>query len=463
MAADKRAARLGVLALVATLLFGAIGARLWFVQTVQADSLQATVDQSKVRRVPLIPERGRIFDAWGRILADNDRLLTVSVDWEVLRRDTDRAELFSRLSGWLEMPVEEMEERYDSDDYSRYRPMPLKEGVDEPVAIGLGERAEDFPGVTVETDWERTYPYAPMASHVVGYMGAITKEDADRYRELGYDVSKGGEDVGRSGVELSMEQVLHGQWGERIVEIDARNRIVREISRTEPVNGNDIQLSIDLGLQQYAERALQTQLQFRRQFFTNNYLTAPDGVRTPFDLAQPEAVPYKAPAGSVIVMNQVTGQISAMASYPTFDNRWFSAEVGSEKFDQLFPTPVPGGPEVDPDLSSLANRAIQGQYNMGSAFKVFVAYAALATGLIRADTEYDDQGTYKLQRVDPKLCAEGVKCEYRNSLCGDGAPCRYGLVDLPVSLAVSSDAYYYRLGEEFYYAPGTQLQDQVRQ
>ena len=95
----------------------------------QADSLQATVDQSKVRTIPLIPERGRIFDATGRILADNDRLLVATVDWEVMRRDTDRAELFSRLSGWLEMPVAEMEERYDSELYSRYRPMPLKEDV----------------------------------------------------------------------------------------------------------------------------------------------------------------------------------------------------------------------------------------------------------------------------------------------------------------------------------------------
>ncbi len=465
MAADKRAARLGVLALVATLLFGAVGTRLWFLQTVQADSLQATVDQSKVRTIPLIPERGRIFDATGRILADNDRLLVATVDWEVMRRDTDRAELFSRLSGWLEMPVAEMEERYDSELYSRYRPMPLKEDVREDVAIALGERAEDFPGVTVETEWERTYPYAPLASHVLGYMGAITEEDADKYEALGYDISKGGENVGRSGIELSMEEVLHGKWGERIVEVDARNRIVREISRREPVNGNDIQLSINLDWQQYAERVLQTQLQYRKQFFVNNFLTALDGTKTPIDPTQPEQVPYKAPAGSVIVMNQETGQIGAMASFPTFDNRWFNAEVPDDKFDQLFPRPIPGGAPVDPDLSSLTNRAVQGQYNMGSAFKVFIAYAALATGLINSGTEYDDQGTYTISRIDPAQCQTNggpFDCEYRNSLCGN-LPCVYGLVNVAESLAVSSDAFYYKLGEDFFYAAGTQLQDQVRQ
>ena len=161
MAADKRAARLGVLALVATLLFGAVGARLWFLQTVQAESLQQTVDARKTKTVRLVPERGRIFDADGRILADNERVLTVSVDWDVIRRDTDRAELFTRLSGWLEMPVEEMEARYDSELYSRYLPMPLKEGVKETVAIALAERVEDFPGVTIEKDWRRVLPVRP--------------------------------------------------------------------------------------------------------------------------------------------------------------------------------------------------------------------------------------------------------------------------------------------------------------
>ena len=101
MAADKRAARLGVLAVVAALLFGAVGARLWFLQTVQADSLQRSVDARKTKVIPLVPERGRIFDTDGRILADNTRVLTVAVDWEVVRDDTDRAEIFSRLSGWL--------------------------------------------------------------------------------------------------------------------------------------------------------------------------------------------------------------------------------------------------------------------------------------------------------------------------------------------------------------------------
>ena len=271
MAADKRAARLGVLALVATLLFGAVGARLWFLQTVQAESLQQTVDARKTKTVRLVPERGRIFDADGRILADNERVLTVSVDWDVIRRDTDRAELFTRLSGWLEMPVEEMEARYDSELYSRYLPMPLKEDVagdrgHRPRRAGRG-LPRRRPSRRTGGGCTRT-PRSPATSSAT--WGRSRPRTRPHYDDLGYDTSVEGEKVGRSGVELSMEETLHGQWGEAVYEVDANNRIVREISYKAPVNGMDIQLSIDLDLQQYAERLLQTQLRLKRQFTVAN-------------------------------------------------------------------------------------------------------------------------------------------------------------------------------------------------
>ena len=468
MAADKRAARLGVLAVVAALLFGALGTRLWFLQTVQADSLQEVVDARKTKTVRLLPERGRIFDADGRILADNEPVLSVAVDWDVIDRSTDRATLFSRLSGWVGVPVEEMEARFDSNRYSRYKPLPVADDVFENVAIAIMERSEDFPGVTVEQGWRRVYPYAPLASHVVGYMGAVTAEDEARYQDLGYDTSLGGEDVGRAGLELSYEEALHGKWGEVVYEVDAGNRIVREIRRSEPVNGMDLHLSIDLDLQQYAERLLQTQLRaMRGQCAKNPEVAKPDGTRGPLDedLAVGTCVNYKAPAGSTTVMNWQTGQVLAMASYPTFDNRWFSANIDGEKFDEIFPTTAPDGGRLDPDRAPLANRAIQGQYNLGSTFKVITAYAALATGRIGPGTTYNDEGTYTLQSITQRdKCATGeIRCVFRNSFCEAlNGPCRYGTINVMQSLAVSSDAFYYKLGEDFYNTPGTQLQDQAR-
>jgi penicillin-binding protein 2 len=469
MPADKRAARLGVLAIVAALLFGAMGARLWFLQTVQADSLQQTVDARKTKTVRLVPERGRIFDAQGRILADNQRVLSVSVDWDVIRRDTDRAELFTRLSGWLGMPVADMEARYDAKIYSRYKPLPLKEGIAENVAVAIKERTEDFPGVEITESWKRIYPYAPLASHVLGYMGAITADDEQHYKDLGYDTSVDGETVGRSGVELSMENTLHGKWGKVTYEVDANNRIVRQLSYEAPVNGEDVVLTIDMALQQYAERLLQTQLALKRLFTAQNpEVLDKDGVtRVPLDKTLPVGaeVHFSAPAGSTVVLDNSTGAVLAMASYPTFDNRWFSADVPSAKFAELFPTKEADGKPLSPDKAALTNRAIQGQYNVGSTFKPFTAYAALATGHLAANTIYDDEGTYQLSNdsVKADVCARGVRCVYRNSTCPpDNTPCKYGRVNVQTALAVSSDAFFYHLGEEFFLTPGTQLQDQVK-
>lgn len=446
MAADKRAARLGVLALVGTLLFGLVGARLWFLQTVEAESLQAEVDTTKLRTVPLLPERGRIFDAEGRLLADNERVLTVAVDWEIIRSSDYRSEIFRRLSGWVDVPIEEMEERYESQVYSPFLPMPVAEDVDERTAIAIKERVEDFPGVTILEQWRRVYPYAPLASHVVGYMGSITADTQDFYQEQGYFLN---ERVGQFGIELSMEDDLHGKWGSVTYEVDNGSRIVREVERIPPINGNDIQLTIDLDQQQFAEQALETQLRARRQVGAINPRDPEANFERLVFPDYPREVPFKAPAGAVVVQNYENGQVLALASYPTFDNRWFESDLGDGKFDEVFPSVDENGDPIDPDESILVNRAIQGRYNLGSTFKPFSAFAALDTGLMGVNDYYRDQGSYRMESVDDDKCNAGlVRCVYRNATCsGTGRPCVYGAVDVETALAVSSDAFFYRVGE----------------
>lgn len=460
MAVDRRATRLGVLALVGVSLFSLLGIRLWFLQTVKAEELQEVVDVAKQRIVRTAPERGRIFDVDGRILADNERVLTVAVDWQQLRRRSDREEIFRRLSGWVQVPIEDMEARFQRQIDSPFLPFPIKQGVDEPTAAALLERIEDFPGLEILTEWKRVYPHAPLASHVVGYMGALTEENLDDPQYDGYLLN---ERVGQFGIEKSMEQVLHGVWGYKEIEVDAANRPVRVIKEVPPINGFDVQLTIDLEVQQYAEQAIQTTLRARRtQNAPNPVVRKPDGSREPMDITQGEEVPYKAPAGSAVVMNYETGDVAALASYPTFDNRWFEAGLSSTKFQQIFPV------TDDPDLSILVNRAVQGRYNLGSTFKPFTSYAALNTGLISPGEFYTDRGTYTLgpESADPDKCRAGlIKCEFRNATCGGtGRPCVYGPVNVEDALAVSSDTFYYRIAEEIMlrndFAP--LLQDEVR-
>ena len=256
MAIDKRTTRLGMLALVSTLLIGALGTRLWFLQGVEAASFQAKVSAAKLREVLVPPERGRIFDAKGRIMADNQRILTVAIDWSVIKKKKDRDALFDRLSGPLKVPVDRsatpLRHRASANRPSRSAreasatarclPLPLKEGVDEDTVTYLKERSEDFPGIQIVEQWKRVYPYAPLASHVVGYLGPITKETKKQYEDKSYNTN---ELVGAFGVELSMEDTLHGAWGRQVFEVDAAGGIVRELvdQRVDPIAGRDIQLT----------------------------------------------------------------------------------------------------------------------------------------------------------------------------------------------------------------------------
>ena len=208
MSGDRRSTRLAVVGTIAAVLFSALGLRMWFLQVVDAPVLEQKVQANKTRTVKLLPERGRIFDREGRIMADNERILTVTVAWDVMRDEDDRLELFGRLSPVLDVPIDDMEERYSgpirSDGrragsrYSPLLPMPVKEGVGEDVALYLIERSEDFPGVDVTNEWRRDYPYAPIAAHVLGYIGAIAPSEAEQFRDLGYDLN---ERVGQFGVE----------------------------------------------------------------------------------------------------------------------------------------------------------------------------------------------------------------------------------------------------------------------
>src|SRR6056297_586425 len=324
--------------------------------------------------------------------------------------------------------------------------MPGAEDIDERTAIAIQERVEDLPGVEILEQSRRVYPYAPVASHVVGYMGSITAETKDFYQEKGYYLN---ERVGQFGIELSMEEELHGKWGYVTYEVDNTSRIVREVRRVPPINGNDVQLTIDLDQQQYAEQALETKLKIRQQEVATNPRDPETNFETLVFPEYPREVPYKAPAGSVVVQNYQNGQIIALASYPTFDNRWFEADLSGGKFDELFPSVDENGDPIDPDESILVNRAIQGRYNLGSTFKPFVAFAALDTGLMGVNDYYVDTGTYRMESVEADKCNEGlVRCVYRNATCsGTGRPCVYGSVDVETALAVSSDAFFYRIGE----------------
>ena len=447
MSRDNRGVRLGLLGVVALLLLGVLGTRLWFLQVVDAPGLSERVERLQRRTAFLPPERGRIFDADGRILADNKRVLTVTLDRDVIFSKTRRTELFTRLQGPLGMTVQQLEESYLDDIYSPVLDYPVKVGVDEATALFLKERAEDYPGVDVREDWQRQYLYAPLASHIVGYLGAIPGDDpvtpeneTEVYLQSGYQAD---EKVGSAGVERSFEKELRGTPGYVIKEVDTIGRVIRELERVEPIPGKDLQLTIDLDYQQYAEQTLETNLKRQR-------------LKSPYDRSEEDVrrftVFYPAPAGSVVVERHSTGEIVAMASYPTFDNRWFGAGITNDKFQQLFPPEDKNIPFDQRPPSPLVNRAIQGRYNVGSAYKAFTAYAALHTGFMGSNEVYTDVGVYELPEASCDR-EQVAKCSFKNAFnFATGAPTTYGDVTISDALAVSSDAFFYRVGAELFLA-----------
>ena len=469
MQGDRRNRRLAALGIVAALFFTAIGIRVWFLQVIDAATLQQRVEFSARRTVTLLPQRGRIFDSQGRILADNARVLTVTIDRSVVppacgpnaprSREIRYTKFWNLLSGPLNVPPDNLEARFCSNRYVPQEPVPLKEGITEEQGLYLMERREQYPGIEVIETYRRLYPYAPLASHMVGYLGAIPADnkatrdvnETDVYKQKGYLLS---ERVGVAGVERTYEDVLHGTSGRRVYEVDANGRVLRTVEEVPPVNGQDIQLSVDLRIQQFAEQTLETELRFRRTV---------NAVQSKAELEKYGRKKYVATAGSVVIQNYLTGAIIAMASYPTFDNRWLDGSVPPGKFAQLFPLNVP------PDQAALTNRAIQGGYNVGSSFKPFTAYAALQAGLLPGGENYRylDEGTYEIiacQR-DPSR-RQKQKCTFRNAWSPSlGRPTPYGLLDVTGALTVSSDTFFYQIGDAFLELTGGQpiFQNELRQ
>ena len=429
-------------------------ARIWFLQAVTKEETEQIIRTVQSRVVKLIPERGRIFDVNGRIVADNKRVLIATMDRRVILDPQDRLEMFKRLSGPLNTPIERLYTRAEDKRYNELSEMPLAFDISEEQAAFLMERIEDYPGVVIKEEWRRIYPYGAVGSHVLGFLGAIQKDSAAYYKSLGYDPN---ERVGLYGVELTYEVDLRGIPGFVRYEVDAVGRIKSVLERVEPQSGNDVQLTIDFRMQQFAEQALESQLLVRQRNEAPKVML-PEGIPDP---QYEEVNYYKSPAGSVVVMNHNTGEVVAMASYPRFDARWFTANVDGQKFAQVFPQ------TDDPDRSILVNRAVSGRYNLGSSFKPFVAYAALNSGQLPggAEYEFDDRGTYKLESIPKERCDQGVKCVFRNAICrATGAPCRYGEVDVQAALAVSSDTFFYKIGEQILTERGYQpvLETEVR-
>lgn len=413
--------RLGVLGIVVVALFVPLFARLWYLQVLSSETFTEAAEANRIRVVQVEAPRGRILDRDGTVLVDNRVSIVVTVDRVRFAEleDDQRTEMLERLAGELTRygspaTVEQLLDRVNDQRYSRYAPVPVAEDATEELKIFIEEHEQLFPSVAVERVAVRRYPFQTRAAHVIGYVGEINDEElAERANKPKTYIR--GNQIGKTGVERIYEDDLRGMPGQTVFEVDAMGdpvRILEDLS-TPPIPGDDVWLTLDIETQALSEDLLAQALEAAR----DRRVSAGN-------------LPNRGNAGSVVVTDPRNGEVLAMASYPLYDPSDFVNGISSTRWAFL------NSNEAD---KPILNRAIQGVYAPGSTFKLFSGIAAMVHGLRTPEQPFVDKGTFTVDDC------RGPGCTFKNA--GSKA---YGTVDMSRAMTVSSDAYFYSLGADFW-------------
>lgn len=404
--------RLRIVGVVVLLLFGVLVLRLWTLQVVEGKSYAAAVTRNQVRVVSVAAPRGEIVDRAGTVLVSN----TPQEEILLSRAEaTANPAIVGMVAALVGQTPKQVQSSINNVQYSPYEPVPVAVGVSQDTVQFLQTHQSEYPGVTVQTVAQRTYPQGgTTATHVLGYLGSITSSFLAAHPNQGYTQ---GSEIGVSGIESQYEAYLKGVDGRQALSVDASGTVVGTLSSTAPQIGDTVVLNIDTGLQQEVQNDLQAQILADRQ--TPDQV---DGGKLP-----------PAINGAAIVMNPQNGQVLAMASWPTYDlNEWVGG-ISSANFTAL----QASGAEN--------NNAIEGQYTPGSTFKLITATAALQDGLIGPTTPYVDTGTFKIQGCPAPGVNNDTGCVLHDDPGDTG-----GTYNVSGALTASSDAFFYNLGEMFW-------------
>jgi penicillin-binding protein 2 len=407
--------RLGVVGIVVVALFGGLFARLWFLQVADSSSYAAETRANRIRVITEPAIRGSILDRNGKVIVENELVDSLQVRRGLTKGQ--RAVMVPRLAKVLGLTEHQVNARLDTVQFSPYQPVPIVDRVTYEKAVFIKERPELFPNVDVVRRSIRVYPNrvdeaTPLGAHLLGYVGAVNAKEQKLHVGEGY----GPEDViGKDGVEQVFETELRGRPRVRKLEVDSRGRLVRVLSDKAAVAGNDVVLSMDLDAQRVAEESLAQGMK------------AAGGLRDPG--VKNKFKTFSAKGGAAVVLDATDGSVVALASAPTFDVTKFSDGIPVEEFKAL----------NDPSSNfPLLDRAVQGQYAPGSAFKTFTAVAALDDAIVKPDDVIIDRGFIKFGEP-------GKEQEFKNA--GKEV---HGAVTLPTAISVSSDVYFFTMGFRFW-------------
>ncbi|HXD58128.1 MAG TPA: penicillin-binding protein 2, partial [Thermoleophilaceae bacterium] len=391
------ALRVAIIGGIALVGFAIIFFRLWYLQVLSGDKYLAQARNNQVRDILVQAPRGNIVDRNGNVLVDNRIGYAVTISPDKLPKvNAAKTALYQRLSHVLNMPDREI--RTTVRENLRALPfanVTVKSDVRPDVYSYIRERQTDFPGVSVLPVYLRRYPNNNLASQIVGWVGQVTAEQLKKTEFKGVNLN---DRVGQAGIESAYDRYLRGADGATRVQVDASGALRGTLTKKNPVSGRQLRLTLNLDAQRVGEKTL-------------------DGRK-----------------GAFVAMDVRDGSIYAMGSAPTFNPNVFSKGVKTSTYKRL--TDKNNG-------APLANRAIQGLYPTGSTFKPITAVAALECGVLTPTQQLFDNGEFKL---GPQT--------FQNA-----GHASYGLLNLPQALTVSSDVFFYQVGQSLDSAcGGTALQ-----
>ena len=359
-------------------------ARLVWLQLFQGDYYNSLAEGNRLRAIPLAAMRGVMYDRNGQILVGSRPSFMVTYVPTQGKMTDEEANKLSRL---LNMPADKILEKAGKVKNS-YVPTVLAQDLTPDVVTKVEERRNELPGISVDVQPIRYYPYDMMAAQIFGYVGQIDEDDMERLK--GEDGVSNVTQIGRAGLESYYDDVLRGKDGSRQVEVDASGSPVMEVERKNPVQGHNIHLTLDLNLQTALEKAMDAQI------------------------AQGIGVSGIA----AVAVDPNTGAVLAMASRPAYNPNWFTRGLTESEWKQ-----INGNPN-----HPMENRVIAGEYPPGSTFKLITGAAALELKKITPDEMIFDSGRHWL-------------VDMRNA--GGEA---LGWINFTEALAKSDNVYFYELG-----------------
>jgi penicillin-binding protein 2 len=364
------------------LCFALLGMRLFYLQVIRHEDLLAQAENNRTAILPTVPNRGNIVDRNGVVLANNYSAYTLEI---TPSRVKDLEVTINALAVIIDIPMRDRRRfKRLREETKNFDSLPIRSRLtDEEVAKFTAQQFR-FPGVEIKARLFRNYPFGPLASHVVGYIGRINQKEKEQLDDNDDEGNyRGTQYIGKLGVEQRYERELHGITGVQEVETSAGGKAVRRLASRPATPGQNVVLSIDIKLQKMVE-----------------------------DL-------YGDRRGALVALDPRNGEVMAFVSKPTFDPNLFVDGIDSDSWKML-------SESID---KPLLNRALRGTYPPGSTYKPFMALAALETGKRSATDIINDTGSWS----------------YGGHTFRSHGDTGLGPVDMVRSIVLSSNVYYYSL------------------